>query len=375
MSHPIRICLIATELRGFGPHGGFGSVTRDVAVGLAARGLEVYVAMPRKNGQKPFETVGGVTVVSYPTPLYTHLRKAAPFAGVFRMIDADVFHSQEPSLGTALAQMGAPHRKHMVTFRDPRDPEDWKKEWAGLPRRGLWHLWKFWRRYQLETGRAARRADAWYCPARFLIEKSTKIYKLKTPPGFLPNPVAMSEPTRPKAAKPTVCFLGRWDHRKRPELFLEIAGKFPDVTFVAAGSCMSDRERDDRLRQKCRELKNVEIPGWLNEEDRAAILDRAWILANTSTREGLPATYLEAGARQCAILSHCNPDEFASNFGFWAKKGDLEDFAAGLKFLLENNRWTPLGRKAHDYVKNTNDYNNVMDQHIRVYRQLLGARD
>jgi glycosyltransferase involved in cell wall biosynthesis len=371
MNDPMRVCLIATELRGFGAHGGFGAVTWEIASGLAARGTEVYIAMPRKEGQKPVETVGPVTVLSYPSPLYTGLRKVVAFAGVYRMIDADIFHSQEPSLGTALARMGAPERKHIVTFRAPRDLEDWKLQW-GSPPRSRWGCWKFWRRYQRETAEAARRADARFCPAKFILEKTTRIYKLKEPPGFLPNPVRMPERKSPKAANPTVCYLGRWDPIKRPELFLALAEKFPEVTFVAAGDCrLTDRPRDEQLRRKCRELKNVQAPGWLNEKDREAMLDNAWILVNTSEREGLPVSYLEAAARECAILSYRDADQFASNFGFWAKTGELEGFVTGLRFLLENGRWMGLGRKAHDYVKNTYEYSNAIDRHLKIYQQGL----
>jgi hypothetical protein len=78
----LRVCLIATDLRGFGAYGGFGVLTHDIAIGLAARGVEVYIAMPRKKGQKPVEMIDGITVVSYPSDLYNGLRNVLPFAGI-----------------------------------------------------------------------------------------------------------------------------------------------------------------------------------------------------------------------------------------------------------------------------------------------------
>jgi len=126
----MRICLIATELQGFGAYGGFGVLAHDIAVGLAARGLDVYVVTPRKQGQLPIDRVGDVTVVSYPSPPYTGLASVRPFAAVYSMLDADIYHSEEPSLGTYLAQIGCPHRKHVVTYQDPRTIEDWRQQWA-----------------------------------------------------------------------------------------------------------------------------------------------------------------------------------------------------------------------------------------------------
>ncbi len=371
-SNVLRVCLIATELRGFGAYGGFGVLTHDIAVGLAARGVEVYIAMPRKDGQKPVETIDGVTVVSYPSQLYNGLRYVLPFAGIYRMIDADVYHSQEPSIATALAQIAEPSKKHIVTFQDPRSIEDWRKEWA--PRRvGKLDEWRFWFRYQRDTGKAARRAHAKYCQAKYIIDKVTELYKLRDKPGFLPNPVKLLPIKSPKAVDPTVCYIGRWDARKQPQLFLELAAQFPGVKFVFGGACLNDPSLDTQIRQKCRGLKNLEAPGWMNDTERAAILDRSWILVNTSSRECLPVSYLEAGATKCAILSHGNADDFASDFGFWAKRGDLDDYGRGLRFLLENNRWKALGEKANDYVRKTHEYGRVIDQHLSIYQQVLDS--
>ena len=366
----MRICLIATEFPGMGPYGGFGVLTYDIAAGLAKKGLEVYVTMPRKDGQKPVEMVDGITVLSYPSSLYVGVREVLPYAGLYRAINADIYHSQEPSVGTALAQVAEPNKKHIVTFQDPRDREDWRIELAHRPP-GKVGEWRFWFAYQRGVGKAARNADAAYCQAKYIISKVARMYRLPKKPAFLPNPVRMPEIRSRKNQTPTVCFVGRWDERKRPELFFDLAARFPEVKFVAGGACKNNPDRDNELRQRCRQLKNVEAPGWLNEYDRADLLDKAWILINTSTRECLPVSYLEAGSHKCAILSHCNADDFAGSFGFWAKKGDLDDFTQGLNFLLENDRWKSSGEKAFDYVRNIHEYDRVIDQHIQVYRQIL----
>jgi glycosyltransferase involved in cell wall biosynthesis len=312
----------------------------------------------------------GITIVSYPSPLYVGLRRALPYAGVFRMIDADIYHSEEPSLGTAVAQRAVPGKKHIVTFQDPRELDDWKQEWAGRrisPLRAL----GFWYLYQRVVGTAVRRADERYCQAKCIVEKTTRMYRLKAQPGFLPNPLRLGHGVAVKALEPTVCFLGRWDARKRPEMFLELAKEFPDVRFTFAGGCLNDAGRDARLREQAATLKNVECPGWIGAAERAAILDRAWILINTSTRECLPVSYLEAGERRCAILSHCNADDFASSFGYWAQRGDLTEFIDGLRFLLAEDRWRACGERAFAYVSATHEYDRVIDQHVEVYRRAM----
>ena len=60
-----------------------------------------------------------------------------------------------------------------------------------------------------------------------------------------------------------MCFLGRFDGKKRPELFLELTMRFPDVEFIAV-SANYDRERDSQLREQYGDISNMTIPGFLD---------------------------------------------------------------------------------------------------------------
>lgn len=374
----MRVCLIATELAGIGSYGGFGVLTREIAVGLRKSGLEVYITMPRRPGQKPIEQIDGLTVVSYPSGLYTGLKAALPFTSVYKMIDADIYHSQEPSLGTCLAQIGAPNKKHVVTFQDPRTFEE-RNEGRAEPGREegskisvLKAKVRFGISYS-DIMRAMRKSDALFCQAWYVIPKVMSLYRLRKTPGFLPNPVEVPEEHIKKVDDTTVCFLGRWDPRKRPEYFFELAKKFRKVKFVAMGACSPHYyERERMLREKYSKVPNLRMIGWAVGEAKSEILDQSWILINTSWRECLPVSYLEACAHKCAILSHENPDDFASKFGYWAQKGDIEDFACGLEFLLENDSWKQLGEHGYQYVKDTHEFNKVIYEHISVYTEVLG---
>lgn len=368
----MRICLIATEMEGIGNFGGYGSLTRSLAEGLAARGVEVIVTMPRQNGQRPVTTIAGITVLSYPSGIYHGLRDARQFAALYTMINADVYHSEEPSLGTRLAQLGAPGKKHIVTFQDPRTIVDWRKQWGG--RLGMLRELRFAIRYRSQVGTAVKRADATFCQAKFIVDKTVKMYGLPARPGFLPNPVQLPAALQPKSTAPTVCFLGRWDTKKRPEFFIALAKQFAHVKFIMCGRRLSNDISEADFRTLCGAVPNLEAPGWVAGDEKRKILGRSWVLVNTSTNECLPVSYLEASACKCAILSHCNADEFASKYGFWARTGDLPDFATGLEYLLTNDRWKTLGEQGYDYVSRTHEYSRVIDQHIAAYEQVLAAR-
>lgn len=370
-----RVCIVSTEYSGLGSGGGFGVGSRLIAEGLAEKGLEVFVAMPRKEGQGLIQQVGPVTVLSYPSTLYTGLERVRQYAGIYAEINADVYHSQEPSLGTHLAQLAMPHKVHAVTFRDPRSIEDWRKQWGDRGPLGWWHDFRFLRQYDREVGRAVRDADGLFTKAWSLAEKAQRVFRLKAQVGFLPDPIKIEVGRVSKGKDPTVCFLGRWDGIKRVGLFLELARQNQNVKFICAGSSTDDVDMDARIRAEARRLRNVELPGWVTGETKAEILGQSWILANTSTKEGLPVSYLEAAADGCAILAHANTDEFATKFGYWARRGDLGDFCEGLSYLLEERRWKSLGDRARQYVLSTYEAGHAIEAHIDAYNQLLYRKD
>ena len=185
----------------------------------------------------------------------------------------------------------------MITFRDPLDKEDWKieTELSGKGRVG-WRLYRMYIDNPL-VGWAVRRASGLYCAAEFLIPKVMRKYNLAQAPRFLPTPVAIPD-TVSKAGRPTVCFVSRWGGRKRPERFFELSRRFPEVDFIAVGGDR-DKERDRRLRSAYEGIPNLEMTGIIDQfqsGELSRILEKSWVLVNTSPREGLPNAFLEAAA-------------------------------------------------------------------------------
>ena len=360
----IKICLICVEFFAWGKYGGFGRAARIIGSELAKRGIHVFAIVPRREGQKPVEHLDGITILSFsPKSLKEHSK-------LYRECDADIYHSQEPSLGTFLALRAMPNRKHIVTFRDPRETDDWKIEFK-FPSHSRWQVAV---NYLYENNffiaKAVRRADVLFCAAKCLIPKAQHKYQLADVPEFLPTPVAVPEKIQ-KALFPTVCFVSRWDRRKRPEIFFELARKFQKVKFLAIGQAR-DKKWEKLLYRKYSELPNLEMRGFVNQfhsNEHSHILEDSWIFVNTALREGLPNAFLEAAAHQCAILSAVNPDGFASQFGYHVHEDDFEN---GLHCLLENERWKKRGYLGYKYVKETFEINRAIDQHVAVYERAMG---
>jgi len=361
----MRVCLISVEIFAWGKYGGFGRDTRIIGQELVKRGLEVSAVVPRRSEQKPEEDLDGIRVLSF------QKSDLLSYGELFRQIDADIYHSMEPSISTFVAMRAVPQAKHAVTFLDPRTTSDWLTE-LRLPSVNPIQVISNWV-YEDNpmVTRAIRNADGLYVPAHFLAVKAKKKYGLNNTPGFLPTPVAIPENIH-KATKPTVCYISRWDRRKRPELFLKLAEHFPQVRFVAVGASR-DLKWDNYLREKYSGLQNLELLGFIDQFSGTKlwdILSESWILINTAAREGLPNAMKEGAAHACAILSSVDPDGFASRFGYFASQ---DDFIAGLEELLQNDNWRSRGQIGRAYVRDEYNLKRTIDMHLQVYESLTGG--
>jgi glycosyltransferase involved in cell wall biosynthesis len=359
----MRVCLIAVEIFAWGKYGGFGRATRLIGRELSRRGISVSAVVPRRDGQAAIEDLDGIQVYGF-SP-----KEPWSATKLYQTVDADIYHSQEPSLGTYLAQRAMPDRKHIITFRDTRDANDWLTEFRlpSVSRRQVISNWLYEDNWLVRQ--AVRRADGWFAAANLLIPKARAKYHLKDDPVFLPTPVAMPEKIE-KALEPTVCFVSRWDRRKRPEIFFELAKSFPQVRFLAAGMSR-DQNWDQYLRTRYGNLSNLEMVGFIDQfrsDALSRLLGQSWILVNTAAREGLPNAFIEAAAHGCAILSAVDPDGFASRFGYHAEK---DDFIQGLDTLLQNDRWRQFAAQGLEYVRRVFSLEQSIERHMDIYQTIM----
>ncbi len=361
----MRICLISVEIFAWGKHGGFGRATRLIGRELAARGHEVFAIVPRRAEQGEVEQLDGMTVLGFPP------NNPWAAARLARQANADIYHSCEPSFTTYIAMRAMPERRHMVTFRDPRNAVDWLMELARPSLNYLQVLHNCLFENNLLVRRCIKRMNAVYTIANYLGPKVQAIYGLAEPAIFLPTPMPI--PARvEKASRPTVCYIARLDRRKRPQLFLDLAEKFPEVDFLVAGKSRN-KAWEESLHRRYGHLENLKLLGFVDQfasDQHSEILSKSWVFVNTATREAMPNSILEATAHSCSILSYVDPDGFASNFGYHAAK---DDFEAGLRWLLENDRWRERGEAAGAHTAATFELGRAMDLHEAAYRKLLAC--
>ena len=364
----MKVCFICTEIFAWNKYGGFGKATRTIGRELVKRGIEVSAVIPRRNEQREFEILDGIKVLSFP--------KTNPFYAkkLFRMCNADIYHSEEPSLSTYIAMKEMPDKIHLVTSRDTRLLSDWVREFIHPSRNKIQVLANYFYEDNFLVKRSLHKVNKVFCAAKFLNDKVSQKYSLKNKVEFLPTPIEVPKRNIVKSDQPLVCFLARWDKRKKPELFFQLAKSFPEIKFIATGKGRNIKY-DRRLRIKYSGLKNLIMTGFINQfetDTLSKILETSWILVNTATREGLPNSFLEALAHKCVILSSVNPENVTEKFGYFVQDGD---FQKGLKHLLGNNNWRTKGELGQKYVMENYELNKSIEQHIKEYKSLLNEFD
>ncbi len=368
-----RICFVTKELFAWGKYGGFGKYVRLVSRELIKRGFEVCAVIPRSENQASLEDLDGVIVFGLPYP--TSLLDSVPSELVARTCAsylyskcrADIYHSVNPSFYTLLAKLGRPSAKHLIAFSDLRDMHDWRRI-ATISSEAAVHN-KI-RGLPVESQflkRVVKQADGFYAKADFLAEKAVKMYGLDSRPPIVRHPIEAPRRNMKKSDQPVVCFLGRLDPVKRPWVYFELARKFPQTQFCVMGQTTVPSKYAPLIKAFS-SLSNLKFLGWTFGERKSRILEKSWILINTSIHEALPVAFLEAWSHECAVLSGANPDGLVNKYGCYVPDGD---FARGLQHLIGNNLWEKKGKAGRQYVETHHDVRSNIERLIEIYHTIL----
>lgn len=397
-------------------HGGFGYVTRKKAEKLVKMGHDVHVFVPRfaydGNNEENLELEeNGVNIHFFKT-LYNGLSRNTlsemvrrgmfvfgldkGYKKVLEDYPADIYLSEDPSERSArIVKEGHPH---IGIFQDPFDDidililkqagEDYLNSDYANPqfvtehslrtenfkRVGLYYTSG--RNSNFRTGRYTRAENSHsvFVPANFISDKMRSIFSMDFSPGTLLNPIDVDSTIPEKSSSPTIVWLARWDPQKRADVALRVAKEMPEVDFyfIGAASGLPILENRQKFLSKAYEkYRHIHILNFISEEEKQRILAKSWIHLNTSVREGLPSSFLEAGARGCAIVSSVNPDNYSSKFGSFVENGE---FSKNLRNLIKSEECFEKGKLAHQHMLKFHQTSKVMREHIDAMNRLLDER-
>jgi len=170
-----------------------------------------------------------------------------------------------------------------------------------------------------------------------------------------------------------VAGLGRLHPQKNWPLFLKIAARFPDVSFVIAGT--GPEEAALRKIVEADKLTNVQLLGF---RDSRTVLAAADIFLLTSDYEGTPMTLLEAmsSALPCVVsaVDGCQEILGDNEGGVTARPGDAEDFVEKLRPYIESAELRRRqGRAGRRKVEQSFDARIQAKEVEALYQRLLAS--
>ena len=170
--------------------------------------------------------------------------------------------------------------------------------------------------------------------------------------------------SRPASVSPDcVLWVGTLHENKRPELFLDLAARLPQRRFVMIGGPRPGAEAFyERMRARAARVPNLELTGFLPLARVEPWFDRARVLVNTSTYEGMPNTFLQAWAR--GVPTVATVDVGAPVHRVVAT---VEQLAQGVE---EAFRDPALGNRCREYFQRQHSPAGVLERYAQLFDEL-----
>jgi len=200
------------------------------------------------------------------------------------------------------------------------------------------------------------------------VSESTKneLVKLGADPGkitIVPNGIDIakvdSNPHPPlKDPRPAVIYFSRIKRYKQPHhvllAFRRVLKEVPDAKLVIAGK---GSQALSRYVKKLGMYHTVEIYGKVDEEAKVKLLCRAWLLIQTSMKEGFGLTVLEAAACRTPAVAYNVPGLRDSvkhmETGVLVEPGNIKALAEAIIHLLKDDELrNRLAENAYRYAQN-----------------------
>ena len=326
-----------------GAYGGAERQTAALAGSLRERGHEVSLvvagydeharSLPRRTDLPlldAFDPRAGLPGVRFLAPRWTGLHRA--LAG----FDPDVVFQMCAGAGTGQVAWFCRRRGKGFVFATASDTDVDPARLRLGPRARRFYEYGLRRADRIVTqhGRQARRLRETYGLDSIPIGLATDLPDTVPPPG----------------PRPRVAWLGTLRRVKRPDRWLDVAERFPEVAFVMGGGrAAGEAALFDAIRERAEALPNVTFLGPVDAV--GDVLDGSWVLLNTSDVEGFPTTFLEAWSREIPVVSLFDPDDLTARHHLGWIAGDEAELERHLRAALDDGTARgEAGRRGRSYV-------------------------
>ena len=181
-------------------------------------------------------------------------------------------------------------------------------------------------------------------------------------------PSCYTPPQSTPREKDLVLWVGMIHENKRPERFLELAARLPQRRFVMIGGPRAGAQAFyERIRAQAGALPNVEATGFLPLAEVEPWFDRARVLVNTSTYEGMPNTFLQAWARGVPTVATVDVGAPVHTVFSGIEQGAQEIE----RLFAEPAYWTARAKGCRAYFERSHSPASVAAQYADLFARIL----
>jgi len=210
---------------------------------------------------------------------------------------------------------------------------------------------------------------------RVFVQKTDDISNLKRTAGV--NAIAIPNGHRitdlQNSTRDFILWVGRSVEFKQPRLFIRLAREISSERFVMICQQTKGDLHYDELVRLAGSVSNLKFIEYVPFHEIGRYFQQAKILVNTSSAEGFPNTFIQAGKCGTSILSlKVNPDGFLDRFncGLCAN-GDWDKFVDSLKSMVSENQYIEMGKNARKYVEDNHDITKIIEQYKKHFTDAL----
>jgi|APSaa5957512535_1039671.scaffolds.fasta_scaffold16354_1 glycosyltransferase involved in cell wall biosynthesis len=175
-----------------------------------------------------------------------------------------------------------------------------------------------------------------------------------------------------KRSDNTVLWVAKAHYWKRPELFLELARRIPDVIFDMVCAPAQQYLYYEKLKGDAKKIPNLRFHGFIPIDKIDSFFEKATVFVNTSSSEGFPNTFLQAWARYVPVVTlKVDPDKCVNSneIGFCSESFDrlVNDVKTLIndKFLREK-----MGKAGREYIEAEHDISKIGENFSEILGKL-----
>lgn len=312
-------------------------------------------------GQPAEEVIDGIRIIRSLNFRHNAICGAISIWRALGRADADIYVIKTASPGVPLVASFCRSRRRAFVYRTAHQDECDGTYLRKHPLLGRVFL------------RALRRADAVFA------QNDADADNLKRTAGVNSTVIPNGHPMPPLPDAQTrdrILWVGRSAGFKHPERLLDLAARFPNEKFTMI---CQQATGDDDYESLCRSAEgrpNVEFHRRVPFAQTDTFFRRARALVNTSDSEGFSNAFIQACVWAVPILSFAvNPDEFLSRHSCGlCCLGDMDRLAAGLRFMLDGDRYIELGRNARRYAETHHNIRTIVGEYKTVFAALAARK-